>query len=169
MKSISFCIIKTHLFALICVITMSIFQVRGAEFTIINQTFTYSSSANAFWCNVRPPYPGNVPTNWLSPDNYWDGTFYAYYEVIDIPTSQPFGMQMGIFQYYPSAAAWDYNSYRETCSYVIPTLQGEGDYAEVEYGSPSGWWQHPTGAVDFTRVYDFESVGPVMWSRTPVP
>jgi hypothetical protein len=167
MKSISFCIIKTHLFALICVITMSSFQVRGAEFAIINQTFTYTSGSSAFSCNVRPPYPGNVPINWLSPDNYWDGTFYAYYEVIDIPTSQPFGMQMGIFQYYPSLAEWDYNSYRETCSLIIPTLQGEGDYAEVAYGSPSGWWQHPTGAVDFTKVYDFESVGPVMWSRTP--
>jgi Secretion system C-terminal sorting domain len=167
MKSFSLHGINAHLFALLCVITVSAFHVRGAEFAIINQTFTYTSNASGFSCNVRPPYPGNVPTNWLSPDNYWDGTFYAYYEVIDIPTSQPFSMQMGVFQYFPSAAEWDNNNYRETCSLIIPTLQGEGDHLEVNYGSPSGWWQHPTGAVDFSRVYDFESVGPVMRSLTP--
>ena len=143
------------------------YKAQSAEFAIINGTYYYSSGANAFTCHVSPPYPGSVPTNWRSPNDYWNGTFYAYYEVIDVPTNQPFRMQMGIFQYYPSAANWDGQNYYETCSTIIPTLQGVGDVVQVNYGSPSGWWQHPNGAVDFTRVYDFESVGPVMYSATP--
>ncbi len=96
------------LFALLfCFLLFIPYKAQSAEFAIINGTYYYSSSANAFTCHVSPPYPGNVPTNWLSPDDYWNGTFYAYYEVIDIPTNQPFGMQMGIFQYYPSASNWD--------------------------------------------------------------
>jgi hypothetical protein len=139
---------------------------HGAEFAIINGTYYFSEGANAFTCHVSPPYPSNVPTNWLSPHNYWNGRVYAYYKVLDIPTNEPFALQMGIFQYYPNAAEWDGQNYRETCSTTIPRLQGMGDEEWVDYGTPANWWQHPTGAVDFTRVYDYESVGPVFYSRT---
>ena len=143
------------------------YKAQSAEFAIINGTYYFGSDANAFTCHASPPYANNASNNWLSPNDYWNGTFYAYYEVLSIASNQPFAMQMGIFQYYPSAQNWDYTNFYETCSLVFPQLQGVGSYAEVNCGSPAAWWQHPNGAVDFTRVYDFESIGPVMYSRTP--
>jgi len=158
-----------HHTKILCTLILGIFplflyKAQSAEFVIINGTYYYSSGANAFTCHASPPYPSNVPANWLSPNDYWNGTFYAYYEVIDIPTDQPFAMQMGIFQYMPIRDGYNYY---ETCSLVFTTLQGVGSHAEANCGSPAGWWQHPNGPVDFTMVYDFESVGPVMYSRTP--
>ncbi len=159
---------SSRVFALLfCFLLLSPYKAQSGEFAIINTTFTYTENANAFSCHVSPPYPGSVPTNWYSPNNYWDGSFYAYYEVIDVPTSEPFGFQMGVFQYMPSAAEWDGKNYYETCSFDIPELRGVGDVATFNYGAPSGWWQHWNGSVDFSRVYDFESVGPVMYSLVP--
>ena len=153
--------------SLFCYLLLFPYKAQSGEFAIINTTFTYSANANAFSCHESPPYGNGIPTNWYSPNNYWDGEFWAYYEVIDVPTSEPFGFQMGVFQYMPSAADWDGHNYYETCSFSIPELRGAGDVVTFNYGAPSGWWQHPNGAVDFSRVNDFESVGPVMYSLVP--
>jgi hypothetical protein len=158
---------RRRMLILLCSIALFSIKAKCGEFAIINQEFTYSVNANSFSCHVSPPYPNNVPTNWLSPEDYWNGSFYAYYQVISVPTNEPFGFQMGVFQYCPSRAQWDGHNYYETCSFDVPKLQGAGDIVQFNYGAPANWWQHWNGSVDFSRVYDFESVGPIIWSLVP--
>ena len=156
-------ILKNHkilLFLLISLFLLSFNQVKGGEFVVINKTYTYSATATAFDCHTHPD--GTMPTNWKSPDDYWNGKFYGYFELIDIPSNEVVGFQMGIYQYMPVR---DGKNYYETCSLVQAKLQGEGAVLKVEYGSPAAWWQHPNGPVDFSKVYDFESVGLVIWSH----
>ena len=127
----------------------------------MNRTYTYPANGGAFDCNTRNY--SSMPSNWLSPDDYWHGKFYGYFELIDIPSGEKVGFQMGIYQYYK------YNGidYYETCSFVRAELQGKGDIEQVDYGSPANWWQHPNGGVDFTKVSQFEEVGLAIWSHMP--
>lgn len=157
---------KVQFVLMFCFLLIYPNKAQSGEFAIINTTFTYTENANAFSCHESPPYPANVPANWLSPNNYWNGSFHAYYEVLDVPTNEPFGFQMGLFQYMPSAANWDGHNYYETCSFDIPEIRGT-QTVTYNYGSPGNWWEHWNGHVDFSRVYDFESVGPVMYSLVP--
>jgi hypothetical protein len=131
----------------------------GGEFVIMNKTYTYPANGGAFDCNTRNY--SSMPSNWKSPDDYWNGQFYGYFELIDIPSNQPVGFQMGIYQYY----LYNGKDYYETCSLNRAELQGKGDVAEINFGSPSAWWQHPNGGVDFTKPNEFEEVGLAIWSH----
>jgi hypothetical protein len=135
--------------------------ILGGEFVILNKTYTYPANGGAFDCNTRDY--SSMPPNWLYPDDYWNGHFYGYFELIDIPSNYTVGFQIGIYQYY----LHDGKNYYETCSYAQAQLQGAGDVTQVDYGSPANWWQHPNGAVDFTKVNEFEEVGLVIWSHMP--
>jgi hypothetical protein len=140
-------------------------KAHSGEFVIMNGTYTFTADNGGMFANaVYPPFSSPIPTNWLSPNDYWNGSFRAYYEVISVPTNEPFGFQMGIFQYiYPN----DGKNFLETCSLIIPPLQGVGSIADVNYGAPANWWQHPNGGVDFSRPYDFQSLGPCAYSLVP--
>lgn len=153
---------------IVLILGLSLFLPQKAlsgEFLIMNGTYTFTENNGGMFANaVYPPFNSSIPTNWLYPDDYWNGSFHAYYEVISVPTNEPFGFQMGIFQYiYPN----DGKNFRETCSLIIPPLQGVGDWVDVNYGAPANWWQHPNGAADFSRPYDFQSIGPCVWSLVP--
>jgi hypothetical protein len=137
------------------------------EMVIINSQVTYDNSlggGNAFRHTVKPSQFPASWVNWESPYDYYNGTFYAYYEVISVPTNVAFKMQIGIFQYYPSLGSWDGHNFGETCSGTA-TLQGNGSVAYYS-SSPSTWWTL-NGGADFSRVDDFESVGPVLWGTNP--
>jgi hypothetical protein len=134
---------------------------QGGEFVIMNRTYTYPADGGAFDCHVKS-YE-SMPSNWLYPDDYWNGHFYGYFELIDIPSNYTVGFQMGIYQYYK----YNGKDYYETCSLVQAQLQGAGDATQVDYGSPADWWQHPNGGVDFTKVNEFEEVGLAIWSHMP--
>jgi hypothetical protein len=137
------------------------------EMVIINSQVTYDNSlsgGNAFRHTVKPAQFPASWVNWESPYDYYNGTFYAYYEVISVPTNVAFKMQIGIFQYYPSLGSWDGHNFGETCSGTA-TLQGNGSVAYYS-SSPSTWWTL-NGGADFSRVDDFESVGPVLWGTNP--
>jgi hypothetical protein len=138
-------------------------KVRCGEFVVLNQTFTYGIDDNAF--SLAALDFSGMPTNWMSPDDYYNGTFYAYYEVLSVPTSVPFGIQLGVFQYEPSKAGWDGQNFYESCSYEHAQLAGVGSIATFT-SSPSAWWTWH-GGVDFSKVYDFQSVGPIIWGTSP--
>ena len=152
------------LFVLIIGFTVLFTQkVQSGEFVILNQTFTYGVNDNAF--SLATTNFSGMPANWLSPDNYYNGTFYAYYEVLSVPTSVPFSVQLGIFQFEPSKASWDGHNYYENCSYERAELSGAGSIATFA-SSPSIWWKNDGGA-DFSRPYDFQSIGPIIWGTSP--
>jgi hypothetical protein len=154
---------KTGLFVLTGLLLLFSQQGRSGEFVIINKQVTYSADANAFSNTVKDF--STFPSNWSSPDDYFNGMIYAYYEVIDVPTNVPFKMQVGIFQYYPDKANQTGN-FSESCSGTAD-LQGIGSIAKYS-GRPSTWWSPDIyGPVDFSRVNDFESVGPVLWGTNP--
>jgi hypothetical protein len=140
-------------------------KAHSGEFVIMNGTYTFTADNGGMFANaVYPPFSSPIPSNWLSPNDYWNGSFRAYYEVISVPTNEPFGFQMGIFQYiYPN----DGINFRETCSLIIPPLQGVGSIADVNYGAPANWWQHWNGSVDFSKPNEFQSIGPCAYSLVP--
>jgi hypothetical protein len=137
--------------------------VHCTEFVVMNSEVSYSSSSDAFSRTIKD-YSG-YPSNWLTPDDYYHGTIYAYFKVIRVPTSVPFGMQVCFFQYYPSKAAFDGVNYNEVCS-PVTTLQGINSEAYFS-GTPDKWWKMGGRDVDFAKVYDFESIGPVIWGSNP--
>jgi hypothetical protein len=158
--------IFSRLFKFPPVIFMAIFScynlpVKSAEFLIMDKVVSYTYG-NAF-SHCISNYE-NYPENWLSPDDYYHGTFYAYYKVLDVPTNIPFGMQIGIFQYHPSRADYD-GSFNEVCS-PVSILTGIGDEAYYS-GTPNNWWKNEGRDVDFSRVYDFQSLGPILYGSNP--
>jgi hypothetical protein len=138
-------------------------KAQSAEFVIMNGEISYGSTSDAFSCTIKN-YSG-YPANWLTPDDYYHGTIYAYYKVMRVPTNVPFGLQVCFFQYYPSKAAFDGVNYNEVCS-PVTTLQGINSEAYFS-GTPDKWWKMGNRDVDFARVYDFESIGPVIWGSNP--
>jgi hypothetical protein len=160
-----FKILQFRLFLIIGVFASLSFQAKSAEFVVLNRTYTYTypepSNGGAFNCNTKN-FSG-MPSNWLSPNDYWNGHFYYHIELIDIPTNNEVGFQFGIYQYY----LYNGQDYYETCSLTRASLQGSGDVAEGDYGSPANWWQHPNGGVDFTKPNEFEEAGLAIWSHMP--
>jgi len=104
-------------------------------------------------------------TNWLSPANYRNGTFYMRFEVLSQPTSNPFRIQFGIWQDISKAGG-----HSETISGNVNLSGGTGSVTETNIGSPATWWQIRTDApVDFTRPEDFYRIGIVLWKGNCVP
>jgi len=106
-----------------------------------------------------------MPEDWTTPDDYYHGKIYTRYEVIDVATNAPFKMQFGIFQYNPDKQHKVDSLGGELCE-LQRTLAGKGSVA-INSSSPSGWWDiHGEKAyvprVDFSRVYDFSSMSPVI-------
>jgi hypothetical protein len=103
-------------------------------------------------------------TDWQSPANYRNGTFYMRFEVISQPTSNPFRIQLGIWQDISKTGG-----HSETISGNVDLSGGTGSVTETSIGSPASWWQIRTDApVDFTRPEDFYRIGIVLWKGTCV-
>ena len=163
MKSFSSRLIKIRFLLFLGISFFFNNRAQGAEFVIMNGDVTYSSSSNAFSCTIKDY--SRYPSNWLTPDDYYHGTIYAYFKVLRVPTSVPFGMQVCFFQYYPSKADFDGVNYNEVCS-PVSTLQGVNSEAYFS-GTPDKWWKMGGRDADFARVFDFESIGPVIWGSNP--
>jgi hypothetical protein len=92
-NSVKSCILKPLLIQLLLLLGflfMNNFRAKSAEFVIMNGQITYGANANAF-SNTIKNY-SNYPSNWLSPNDYYHGTVYAYYKVISVPTNVPFSI-----------------------------------------------------------------------------
>jgi hypothetical protein len=136
-------------------------NVKGAEFVIMNRVISWDMNAgDAFW-NI--PVDARWPTNWSSPNDYYNGKIYTRYEVLSVATNEPFRMQFGIFQWQPDANTR--TECGELCELTQP-LQGVGSVA-INNSSPSTWWSS-FGGVDFSRVVtDFQSMSVIIYSPTP--
>ncbi|MBN1415993.1 MAG: T9SS type A sorting domain-containing protein [Bacteroidales bacterium] len=104
--------------------------------------------------------PAGVPSDWESPDDYFNGQFYTRYEIISIASDEPIGIQFGIWQNQPGET---YDS--ETMENLRKIYTGAGTVI-TNHSSPSTWWHNHDG-VDFGRVYDFDRLGIVLWCLSP--
>ncbi|PID91733.1 MAG: hypothetical protein CSA96_06550 [Bacteroidetes bacterium] len=102
---------------------------------------------------------GNMSSTDWSP--YYNGEWTIRLEVLDMPSSEPFIIQFGIWQDQNKGGA-----HPETVcgqQFVTP-----GSVYTASLGSPSGWWNKESGdPVDFYRPEDFYRIGLVLWNPNP--
>lgn len=135
---------------------------RSSEFLIIDRVITWDENAQSAFYMFMPD--AGMPSNWLYPDDFYHGMIYTRYEIINVATNTPCGMQFGIFQWHPSASHPD--SCGELCEKIRWLNNGVGSVAE-NGSSPSTWWKS-FGGVDFSRMGDIQSLCPTIWSNDPV-
>ncbi len=70
------------------------------EFVILNETIDYPNSTddNGFYFFY---YNSSMPSNWLTPYDFYNGQVYTRYEIISQATSTPVALQFGIWQKLP--------------------------------------------------------------------
>lgn len=138
--------------------TIFIKETKGAEFVLMNRIISYDLNASdAFWL-VTPD--ATMPPNWLTPNNYYNGTIYSRYEIISAPTSTPCAIGWGFFQHKNP----QHTVLGELCE-LAPTLSGSGAVA-YKTSSPSTWWE-TDGGVDFSKIPDMQSMGVILYSKKP--
>jgi hypothetical protein len=131
----------------------------AGEFALLNTTITLTADDNGF----KFFYDLNKgPVNWVSPDNYRDGTMYFRYEMI----SQP-----GDDASYFSFDIWgdhDGSYYTESAAPLSAALNGAGSVSTFS-ATPSTFYARPGyGPVDFTDRTTFWRWGVCHWfSKNP--
>ncbi len=125
-------------------ISLSPFSGYGAEFVILNDTIEYPNNTdnNGFYFFYYNP---TMPADWTSPVDYVHGEVYTRYEIISQASSEPVGLQFGIWQKLPPETE---NLYEDMES--VRTLSGPGSYV-TNHSSPADWWKF-NGGVDFTKM-----------------
>lgn len=137
----------------------------GQEFLLIDKTFTWTETTGGdgcfgfhFWNDK-----GASPTdNWKSPFDYQNGLFYFRYEIISQPQISP-----GVYEPFDiSFCIWaDRNfqpgKWKETCS-DLHHFTGPGS-AKVFIESPSTWWNHPNGGIDWAHLEKLWRFGNPFW------
>ncbi len=162
----------------ILILTLNIPKAKAQEKVVFNQTVTWEwplpkwYGGNSFYWWHRSMEGVGVTnfgdmssTDWQSPANYRNGTFYMRFEVLSQPTNNPFRIQFGIWQDISKAGG-----HTETISENVNVVGGTGSVTATSIGSPASWWQIRTDApVDFTRPEDFYRIGVVLWKGNCVP
>lgn len=131
---------------------------KAGEFAVINEdvTFTNGSSGFTFWYDTN-----KGPTNWVSPDNYYDGQFHCRFEVLSQPTVNPSHLSFCIW----GKPATPGKS-PETASTISAALTGPGSVATFT-SVPSSWWKQD-GGVNFADRSSFLRWGIPHWGRPGV-
>ncbi len=125
-------------------ISQSPFPGYGAEFVILNDTIEYPNNTdnNGFYFFYYNP---SMPANWTSPVDYVHGEVYTRYEIISQASSEPVGLQFGIWQKLPPETENLYENME-----FVRILSGPGSYV-ASHSSPADWWKY-NGGVDFTKM-----------------
>ncbi len=133
---------------------------QGSEFVIMNKVISWDINASdAFW---QFKLDATMPSNWASPNDYYNGMIYTRYEVLSVATSEPFGMQFDIFQWKDQAHTLE----GELCENVSWLNNGVGSVVE-KGSSPSGWWKK-NGGADFSKMNDLQSLSVTIWCNDPM-
>lgn len=128
--------------------------VFAAEVLMYDSTFTVTESYHGFFYFKPKPSAG---TNWISPNNYYQGTWCNRFEVIDGPFKQT-GLQFSTCIWQDVVGNWQ--SWKETCGFPQCGAPTPGIY--FQYTKPADWWKMAE-PVDFARVSDFRDCGLVLW------
>lgn len=122
------------------------------ELLIVDSVITTTIEDHGF-VYIDPPVNGG--SNWISPYDFYNGSFEFRYEIIQYPTQKTFLISLCIW----SDVTGNWEQHRETCTKQV-TITGNGVYASQS--SPSSWWTL-NEPVDFSRVNDFYSLGIALW------
>lgn len=130
----------------------------GPEFVILNAVIDYPNTTddNGFYFF---PYNTNMPSNWLTPYDYYNGQIYTRYEIISQATSTPVGLQFGIWQKLPPETGTLYESMAE-----VRTLNGPGS-VYTGNSSPNTYWLY-NGGVDYAQMDKVWHFGINPWKLT---
>ncbi len=123
----------------------------AAELLIYDSTFDFDESEHGFHYFQPPP---NGPSDWLSPDDYYNGSWELRFEILSQATSRTSNLQVCIWV----------DGGNETCAPHTP-LDGPGDVATVST-SPSSWWTM-SGPVDFAHPELWDRLGMPLWNDEP--
>ena len=111
------------------------------QFNWWNQAVTHT--ANQYF---QPSQTAEAPTSWVSPINYRDGRVFVRFDVTAKPTSDPFDVQICLWQAYtyppdhPTKPNVTDNWALETCTTSMLRITTPGVYYH-DYGVPSAWWK----------------------------
>jgi hypothetical protein len=134
-------------------------QSIAGEFVIMNRVISWDvNSGDAFW-SFKPD--ATMPSNWKSPENYFDGKIYTRYEVLSVATNVPFGLQFDLFQWKNP----EHTIEGELCEDVRWMNNGAGTVVESS-STPSAWWSF-NGGVDFSKINDLQSLSITIWCNDP--
>lgn len=128
-------------------------QASAAEFLVHDDIFTLDETGDHnhgfYWYDSID----GTPSDWQSPDDYFNGEFFIRFEVLSQATAR-----MSYMQY----CFWQDDGARETCSPHLE-LNGSGSVA-THHSSPSTWWALDDNPVDFSRPEDFNHLGTPLWN-----
>ncbi|MBN1952465.1 MAG: T9SS type A sorting domain-containing protein [Bacteroidales bacterium] len=134
--------------------------VFSGEFLVRDATVVIDADYDPWEGSSKWEFDGAGPDNWLSPDDYYNGTFYFRFEIISQPTDRACAAQFVIWQ------DWNYpTSWLEQAS-PHTFLYGPGSIAYAS-GTPASWWQYNDNPLDFSRPSDFWKLGIMLWSADP--
>ncbi len=144
MKTLYHFLLKHQFLMLIGFCCFLPFPGHSAEFVIINDTIEYPNSTddNGFYFFY---YNASMPSNWKTPVDYYNGQVYTRYEIITQATSEPVGLQFGIWQKLPPVTGTLYENMED-----IRTLNGPGSFV-TSNSNPATWWTF-NGGADFTQM-----------------
>jgi len=153
------------LFLFLVLLNTSILRTSAQEFLLIDKTFTWDENIGGdgcygyhFWYDL-----GEAPTtNWKTPYDYQNGLFYIRYEIISQPQLpgggyQPFGISFCIW----ADRGFEVGKWKESCA-TQSWFTGPGSVV-VNTSSPSSWWNHPNGGVDWTALDKLWRFGNPFW------
>lgn len=120
----------------------------AAEFLIYDSTFDFDESEHGFHY-FQPP--ASAPSDWLAPDDYYNGSWELRFEIISQATDRGSNLQVCVWV----------DGGNETCSPHTP-LNGPGDVATVST-VPSSWWTK-SGPVDFAHPEIWDRLGMPLWN-----
>jgi hypothetical protein len=130
------------------------------EFLLHDETFEFTEAEHGFHYffkqqdDRKKKYP-DVPENWVSPEDYYNGMWHMRYEIISQPTSAACFLMFGIW------ADWNFpTSWTETISKWENCTGPGGVY--LSSSVPATWWNKDDKKVDFARVKDIFLCGTVI-------
>ncbi len=101
-----------------------------------------------------------MPSNWLTPYDFYNGQVYTRYEIISQASSTPVALQFGIWQKLPPTTGHLYETMAEQ-----RVLNGPGSVA-INNSSPKDWWTLD-GGVDYTKMDQVWHFGINPWKTEP--
>lgn len=160
-----------HIYGFLSTLLVSLLVSNGVyaqsgQFKLIDKTFTWDENTGGsgcfgyhFWTDMGE----STTSNWKSPFDFQNGTFYFRYEIISQPELsgggyQPFQLSFCIWSDY----GFEPGKWKETCSRRSESFNGPGSVVSFSE-SPSVWWAKEWGNIDWTNMSKLWRFGNPFW------
>jgi hypothetical protein len=143
---------NTLLFLMLVLLGSSRVLAQVPEFLLYDETFTWTDQTGGDGCqgfHYWTDLGGGTYTNWKSPYDFQNGTFYFRYEIIEQPALpgggyHQFGLSFCIW------SAFNGSTWKETCA-DPHFFNGPGSVV-TSAESPANWFVHAYGNIDWTNL-----------------